>query len=91
LLILLLLGFMSNGLVSVWIYIFISINVNFSAQGEESHSRSIGIIILSFCLLMIFSYLRSHPEGFNMEIFGEPKLVYFCTLLLLAIETLKIK
>jgi hypothetical protein len=51
----------------------------------------IGCSILAFCLLVVFSYLSVHPQGVSFAILADPNFIRTSTLLLLAVETIKIQ
>ncbi|WP_208457703.1 hypothetical protein [Burkholderia pyrrocinia] len=77
----------------VWLWIW-RINV-MNAGLADNDIASIGVIIgcsiLTICILIAFSYLSSHPNGLTFALLGNVDFVRFATLLLLAIETIKIE
>lgn len=83
-------AFLAYGLIFGWIFIVQWLNSGLSDYDLGSWGPLIGSTILAFCLLMVFSYLATHPDGIGFSLLGNPYFLYLCTLFLLAVETTKI-
>jgi hypothetical protein len=83
-------GLFTTALVFGWFFFVHSLNSRLAENDIASWGPMIGSVLLTFCLLVAFSYLAAHPHGLSFALLGEPGFIYFCTLLLLAAETMKI-
>jgi hypothetical protein len=78
-------------LVWIWIKLVMDMNVKLREGDIVSWGPMLGAILLAGCVRIAFSYLSSHPQGLTFALLGEPNFIYFCTLFLLAAQTLKIR
>jgi hypothetical protein len=83
--------FFAFALVWVWIYLVMSMNSRLRSGDAVSWGPMLGSILLAGCVRIAFSYLSAHPQGLTFALVGEPNFIYFCTLFLLAAQTLKIR
>lgn len=83
--------FFAFALVWGWIYMVMQMNSNLKDNDIVSWGPMLGAILLAGCVRIAFSYLSVHPEGLTFALLGEPNFIYFCTLFLLAAQTLKIR
>lgn len=79
------------GLVWVWVWRINCMNSRLSESDIASIGVIVGCCILSVCLVIAFSYLAAHPQGITLAILGDVSFIRFLTLILLAMETIKIE
>jgi hypothetical protein len=78
---------------SIYLWVLSIHNLNFGLKQNDilNWGLLIGCTILAFCILVIFSYLSSHPQGLTFTLLSKPAFIQVCSLFLLALETIKIK
>jgi hypothetical protein len=88
---LLLFALVAYALVWCWIIFIIFLNSLLNEADIASYGPLIGGALLSFCLLITFSYLGNHPEGLSFTLLKNPSTTLLLPLYLLSAETIKIK
>ncbi|WP_157632235.1 hypothetical protein [Variovorax sp. CF313] len=74
-----------------WMYLVLTLNSRLADNDLFSWGPVIGCTLLALCIRIAFSHLSSHPQGLTFALLGEPNFIHFCTLFLLAAQTLKIR
>lgn len=82
--------FVSYVLIYGWVLLIHKMNSRLADNDIASWGPMIGSALLAFCVLQIFSYLSSHPQGLTFVLLAEPNFIYVLTILLLSAETTKI-